>query len=474
MYHRSKYETIGGIKMNDSITVHEINKMERELNDISMDLWNHPETAFQEKYASAKLQEFLRDNGFAVEAPVAGLPTAFVARWGHGRPCVGFLAEFDALPGFSQKLQTTEEPLVPGGAGHACGHNLMGAAHAGAAVALKRELEERGLEGTVLMYGCPAEEVLTGKVFMARAGLFDGCDCALNFHPDSVNGVNMHSCAGINNVKFNFHGTISHAAARPFDGRSASDAAELMNVGANYLREHIPETVRIHYVTTDGGKAPNIVANFAQTWYYIRSRDRKEVDDVYQRLIDVARGAALMTGTRVEVDFQGGCYPTLQNKTLAIELVRAMEEVGAPTFTAEEKEYAARLNASCPQRPARPYPVTPGVSLSEELLGMFDEGNFVYNASDIGDVSHLLPTTMFSTVCYNFLSDLHSWQVAACTGSSIGRKGMLFAAKVMALTGVRLLEHPELVAQAKEEWSGKMKGITYVCPIPPDVMPPVD
>ena len=459
--------------MNHSIAVQEIANMEEALNALSLDLWKHPETSFQERYASARLQAFLQSNGFQLEAPVAGLPTAFVARWGRGRPHIGILAEFDALPGFSQKLQTTEEPLVPGGAGHACGHNLMGAAHVGAAVAIKRDLEAGGQQGTVILYGCPAEEVLTGKVFMARAGLFAECDCALNFHPDAVNGVDMHSCSGINNVKFNFHGTISHAAARPFDGRSASDAAELMNVGANYLREHIPETVRIHYVTTDGGKAPNIVANFAQTWYYIRSRSRREVDDVDQRLIDVAKGAALMTGTQVEVDFQGGCYPTLQNKTLAVQLAQAMEEIGPPTYTAEEKEFAAQLNTSCPQEPQRPYPVDPSVSISEELLGLFDEGSFVYNASDIGDVSHLIPTTMFSTVCYNFLSDLHSWQVAACAGHSIGQKGMIFAAKVMALVGIRLIQRPELVAQAKAEWVARTRDTAYVCPIPPDVMPPV-
>lgn len=459
--------------MSQSIAVRAVAEMEEQLNGLSLDLWNHPEPAFTEHYAAQQLKDFLSEHGFEIEAPVAGLPTAFVARWGQGKPCIGILAEFDALPGFSQKTQTTEEPLVPGGPGHACGHNLMGAAHVGAAAAVKRELEERGLPGTVILYGCPAEEVLTGKVFMARAGLFDGCDCALNFHPDSVNGVNMHSCAGINNVKFNFHGTISHAAARPYDGRSASDAAELMNVGANYLREHIPDNVRIHYVTTDGGKAPNIVANFAQTWYYVRARERSVVDQVYQRLVDVAKGAAMMTGTTVEVDLQGGCYPTLQNKALASVIDRAMREIGVPSYTPEEMQYAAQLNASCPQHPQRPYPVDPSVPLSEEILGLYEEGGFAYNASDIGDVSHLIPTTMFGTTCFNLLSDLHSWQVAACTGHSIGQKGMIFAAKTLALTCMKLIEQPELVAQAQAEWEGKMKGVTYVCPIPPEVMPPV-
>ena len=459
--------------MTTSRAVQEIEQMAPQLAALSRELWEHPEVAFTERYTSRRLMSILREEGFAVDNPVAGLETGFVARWGHGKPCIAILAEFDALPGFSQKTQTTEEPEVPGGAGHACGHNLMGAAHTGAAIAVKRELEARGMEGTVVLYGCPAEEVLTGKVFMARAGLFDGCDCAINFHPDSVNGVDMHVLAGIDNIKFNFHGTISHAAARPYDGRSASDAAELMNVGANYLREHIPDGVRIHYVTTDGGKAPNIVANFAQTWYYIRARERAAVDEVYKRLVDVAKGAALMTGTTVEVDFQGGCYPNVQNKVLAQVITQSMEEIGAPVFTPEEKEYAAQLNRTCPQSPRRPFPVDPDVPLDETILGLYDEGNFAYNASDIGDVSHLMPSTMFGTVCYNMLSDLHSWQVAACTGHSIGQRGMIFAAKVLALTAMKLIEDPQLVEQAQAEWRQQMKGIQYICPIPPEVQPPV-
>lgn len=449
-----------------------IDEIREELCTLSRDLWEHPEIAFSEYYASERLKEYLSQNGFSVESPLPELPTAFVAKWGSGHPRIALLAEYDALPGFSQKTQTTEEPVVPGGAGHACGHNLMGVAHAGAAVAVKAEMEARGLGGTVIYYGCPAEEVLTGKVFMARAGLFDEIDCALNFHPNVVNGVDMKRCAGINNVKFKFRGTISHAAARPCDGRSASDAAELMNVGANYLREHIPENVRFHYVTTNGGRAPNIVPNFAETWYHIRARDREQVDDVYRRLIDIAKGAALMTGTQVEIDLQGGCYPTLQNKALAETVCQTMEEIGAPVYTEEEKAYAARLNAGCPQSPRRPYRVDPSVVLFEGVKGLFNEGGFAYNASDIGDVSHLLPTIMFGTVCSNFLSDLHSWQFAACTGHSIGQKGMLFAAKVLAGAAVKLMSEPARIEKAKAEWRDTVAETEYICPIPPEVMPP--
>lgn len=452
----------------------QIDLLAPELTGLSRALWNRPEPAFTEHFAAETLSAFLEKEGFAIEAPVAGLPTAFIARAGHGSPVVGLLAEYDALPGFSQKCQTSEEPVTPGGAGHACGHNLMGAAHAGAAVAIKRALEQSGLPGTVVFYGCPAEEVLTGKVFMARAGVFEGLDCALNFHPDSVNGVNMHRLAGINNVKFNFHGTVSHAAARPYDGRSASDAAELMNVGANYLREHIPENVRFHYVTTDGGKAPNIVPNFAQTWYYVRAKNRQAVDEVYARLVDVAKGAALMTGTRVEVALQGGCWPTLQNKTLALVLDEAMRALGGPRFSAQDKEYAAQLNAGCPAHPARSYPVTEAnLPLDETILGLYDEGGFAYNASDIGDVGHLVPATMFGTTCYNQLADLHSWQVAACTGHSIGETGMLYAARVMAVAAMRLFAEPALVETAKAELRRALGDTVYHCPIPEEVQPPV-
>lgn len=459
--------------MDGQIALQEISRLEHQLITMSADIWNHPETAFTERYASEYLCRFLRENGFEVQTPVAGLSTAFIASWGSGKPVIGILAEYDALPGFSQKIQTSEEPLVPGAPGHACGHNLMAAAHAGAAVAIKRELEQAKLEGTVILYGCPGEEVLTGKVFMARAGVFQRLDCALNFHPSAVNGINMHQLASINNVKFNFHGTISHAAARPYDGRSATDAAELMNVGANYLREHIPDNIRIHYVTTDGGKAPNIVANRAQTWYHIRGKEREAVDEVYQRLIRVAQGAAMMTDTTVEVELQGGCYPTLQNEVLAFTVDQAMREIGAPTYTEEERTYAEQLNKTCPQAPKREYKADPSVSLSDELLGLFGAGQFAYNASDIGDVSYLVPTVMFGTSCFNLLADLHSWQAAACTGHSIGQKGMIFAAKVLALTALKLIAHPEMIAQAKAEWSRKTEGKPYRCPIPPEIVPPV-
>lgn len=450
-----------------------VDRLAPQLVQLSRDLWEHPEPAFTERYASEHLMDFLKENGFEIECPVAGIPTAFVARWGSGAPRIGLLAEYDGLPGFSQKTVTHEEPVTPGGPGHACGHNLMGAAHVGAAVAVKEALEEAGLPGTIIMFGCPAEEVLTGKVFMVRAGLFKDVDCTLNFHPDSVNGVNMHRLAAINNVKFNFHGTISHAAARPYDGRSASDAAELMNVGANYLREHIPENVRIHYVTTDGGKAPNIVANFAQTWYYVRAKNRADVDSVYERLVDVAKGAAMMTGTRVEVDLQGGCYSTLQNKVLAQAIDESMRELGAPVFTAEEKAYAAELEATCPQNPARTFTLEPNTPLDERIIGLYDEGGFAYNAADMGDIMQLVPSTMFGTVCYNQRADLHSWQVAACTGHSIGQKGMLYAAKVLATTAMKLFAQPTRIEAAKEELKENLHGATYKCPIPDDVMPPV-
>lgn len=440
--------------------------------ELSRALWRHPEPAFRELFAADALARLLADDGFCVERPVAGLETAFVASWGEGRPRIGLLAEYDALPDFSQRVLTARMAETLGAPGHGCGHNLMAAAHLGAARAVRRALKERGLPGSVVLFGCPAEEVLTGKVFMARAGLFDGLDCALNFHPGAVNGVNLRSISALNNVKFTFFGTPAHAATSPFDGRSAADAAELMNVGANYLREHIPADVRMHYVLTDGGKAPNIVPERAQTWYYIRAKTRETVEEVYARLVDVAKGAALMTGTRVEVEFQGGCYPTLQNRALGALITQALEKIGPPDYTAQELDFAAALNETCANRVAQLYGLAPDTALCRAVLPLRGEGTFAYNSSDIGDVGHIVPTVMFNTACFNARADLHSWNVTACAGHSIGEKGMLYAAKALAFAAVRLFETPGLLAAAKAEFDEARAAKPYVCPIPPEVLPP--
>jgi aminobenzoyl-glutamate utilization protein B len=453
--------------------VQNIDSIREYLYDLSLELWRNPETAFKEHYATLLLINKLNEAGFKVEENIAGIPTAFVAKWGTGRPVVGFLAEFDALPAQSQQVITYKQSIKEDAPGHACGHNLMAAAHLGAVIGLKNEMEANGLRGTIVFYGCPAEEVLTGKVFMARAGVFNDLDCALNFHPGAINGVSLRRNSGLNSVKFNFLGKSSHASTAPADGRSASDAAELMNVGANYLREHIHSDVRIHYVTTNGGEVPNIVPDFAQTWYFIRAPKREMVNEVYERLINVAQGAALMTGVNLKIDLQGGCYPTIQNKVLGEVVWSSLNEIGPENFTDEELNFASALNETCTTIGKPAYGIELTTPLHDYVLPLWGENTFAYNSTDIGDVSHIVPTVMFNTACFNTKANLHSWQVTACSGHSIGLKGMLYAAKVLALSGMRLLQEPSIIAKARHELDIELAGTSYKCPIPDDIFPPI-
>ena len=475
--------------MTTSRAVQEIEQMAPQLAALSRELWEHPEVAFTERYTSRRLMSILREEGFAVDNPVAGLETGFVARWGHGKPCIAILAEFDALPGFSQKTQTTEEPEVPGGAGHACGHNLMGAAHTGAAIAVKRELEARGMEGTVVLYGCPAEEVLTGKVFMARAGLFDGCDCAINFHPDSVNGVDMHVLAGIDNIKFNFHGTISHAAARPYDGRSASDAAELMNVGANYLREHMIDEARIHYAILDsGGISPNVVQPHASVLYLIRAPRTEQAQELYRRVNLIAQGMAMATETTVHWELIKTCAELIPNLPLEQQLEQSFREVPAPEVTAEEMDFLRSITASSTspkseqlqkaldrlEQPENRAAVE--ARLDEDFHGqpLPYEPKLVppieCGSTDVGDVSWQCPTAQIHTATWAPSSGGHSWQIVAQGKGTVAHKYMCYCGKILGQTAIRLLQQPQTLLKARAAYEKELQGRSYV-PIPPQVKP---
>ncbi|WP_018962555.1 amidohydrolase [Coprothermobacter platensis] len=296
------------------------------LSEVSDTIWDYAEVGFQEFKSSKLLADELEKAGFTVERAVAGLPTAFVATWGSGSPRLGFLAEYDALPGLSQKVTTHREPVKEGAPGHGCGHNIFGAGVMGAVIALKEEMKEDKLPGTIVFYGCPAEELLAGKVFMARAGLFDDLDCALTWHPMGFNMVSLGSMTAMNSVKFTFHGIPAHAAASPEQGRSALDAVELMDIGANYLREHVVQEARIHYVITNGGGEPNVVPPEAQVWYYVRAPKRKDVDAIFERLVKIADGAAMMTDTTYDMKFSTACYDVLPNKALATLLNDSMKK----------------------------------------------------------------------------------------------------------------------------------------------------
>ncbi|MCL4561438.1 MAG: M20 family metallopeptidase [Chloroflexi bacterium] len=438
------------------------------------EIWENPEIALQE-YKASKLQAgYLENEGFTIRWGSGGMPTAFIATWGQGKPIIGFIGEYDALKNLSQKNQATQEPVVPGGLGQGCGHNLLGTGGLAAAVAVRRWLEEQGKPGTVRYYGCPAEEILAGKVYMARDGAFDDLDAALNFHPSSINSPNIGTAVALNNLKFRFFGKAAHAGASPHLGRSALDAVELMNVGVNYLREHVPDTTRIHYVITNGGDLPNIVPAEAEVWYFVRAPERAGVDEITERVRKIAQGAALMTDTRWEEEFITGCSNTLNNHALADLQYRAMQEIGPIDFTPEEKEYARTVNEAFP--PDVRHNLFLGLRLPPEMEGEpllgenypgRNEGEISTGSSDIGDVSWITPLCELNTACHSTGAPGHSWGIVATGGMSIGHKGMLHAAKIMALAAMDLYSDPEQLRKARAEFEEKTKDHPYRSPLPP-------
>ena len=439
--------------------------------DLAQKMWEEPETAFNEVKACEWTAEVLEKYGFEVEKGAYDMPTCVVGRWGSGHPIIGFLGELDALPGLSQKVSTTKEPAVAGAPGQGCAHNLLDGACLAAAVGVKAELENRGMSGTVVYYGCPAEEVLTGKVFMARNGAFKDLDCAFAWHGGNLNMVTTGIHTGLNSAIFHFKGRTAHAGGDPQNGRSALDAAELMSVGANYLREHVTSDVRIHYVYKEAGTAPNIVPDRASVWYYVRAMSREAIEDTYDRLVKVAKGAAMMTETELEIEFLGGCYNTQPNRVLTDVAHEAMHEVEIPQGTEEELKFAEELNKQSPQYD------------KFKASGALDNGPLAtdipeiktvygYGSSDVGDVMHICPCIMVRNGTYNIAAPGHSWQITACAGMSIGHKGMLQGSKVLAVSGLKMIENPELVEKAKAEFNETMHGRTYKCPIPMEVPVP--
>ena len=459
--------------MTGSIAYQAVDEKRQQLEELSLAIWNTPEGGYHEYNAQKWTAELLEKNGFAVELGAGGVPTSIKASWGSGHPVIGFLGEYDALPGLSQALGTTQQAIEGQLYGQGCGHNLLGVGHVGAVLGMQAEMEARKLPGTIVYFGCPAEELLTGKAFMARGHAFDGLDCAIAFHPGTANAVTMGNSLALNSAKFHFHGITAHAGGDPHNGRSALDALELMNVGANYLREHVTSDVRIHYVTTEGGTAPNIVPDHATVWYYVRAPRRQTVDEVYARLVKVAEGAAHMTETQLEIEFLGGCYDTLNNGVL-VELVhRCMEQTPQEPWTDEELAFAKALDETKPQQYAAALEscaLPQGTHLHTGVLPIGQEGDF--GSTDVGDVCYICPTVTFNTACENIGAPGHSWQITSCAGSSLGQKGMVYAAKVMARFGLEIIEDPQLLAAAKAEFAEKTGGQPYQCPIPAQVKVP--
>ncbi|HWP35947.1 MAG TPA: amidohydrolase [Gemmatimonadales bacterium] len=411
--------------------------------DVALKIWSYAEVGYQEEKSSGLLQSQLRDAGFTIESGVAGMPTAFVASYGQGRPIIGILAEFDALPGLSQAAEPTRRPLVEHGAGHGCGHHLFGTASTAAAIAVKDWLAATARQGTIRLYGTPAEEGGSGKVYMVRAGLFKDVDAVISWHPGDENDAGPSTNLANKSGKFRFRGVSAHAAGAPDRGRSALDGVEAMNHMANLMREHVPAETRIHYVITSGGQAPNVVPDYAEVYYYVRHPDGRMVEAIWERLVKASEGAALGTGTTVEHEITGGTYSRLPNETLARVLDTNLRIVGGVKYTPEEQAFAEKLIAT--------FSPTGRVLGSQETVQPF--ARQVTNASsDAGDVSWVVPSASFTAATFVPGTPGHSWQAVAAGGTSIGIKGMAVAAKTLALSAVDLFQSPTVLAAARQEF----------------------
>ncbi len=446
--------------------------------ELAKDIWEHPELGMEEFHASKLIADELEKAGFSVNMGVGQMPTAFVLSWGEGNPIIGILGEYDALPGLSQKVSAVREPIEEGGPGHGCGHNLFGVASLGAALAVKEAMEKEKIKGTIRYYGCPAEETLVGKVFMARAGVFDDLDAAITWHPGYVNSVWCSSSNAMNSFKVNFYGIAAHAGGSPEAGRSALDGVQLMDVGVNYLREHIIQEARIHCVITDGGKAPNVVPPYAQVWYYVRAPNREQVDHIYSRVLDIAKGAALMTGTTFDIDFLTGCYDVLPNDIIGDVLLEKLKKAGAPKFTDQEKDVARKLQETFPpgaiEKSLKHLGMTReevGDPLCEKITPPHGKGEVMGASTDVGDVSYITPTAQITTCCEALGTPGHSWQNVVTSGSSIGFKGMMLAGWAMALAALDLETKPDILKAARDEFEEKTKGKRYVTPLPKEAVP---
>ena len=457
---------------------------------LAKEIWEYAEISFCETKSAAALIAALKAEGFTIEEGIADIPTAFTASFsnGTGKPVVGLLAEYDALECLSQKAGCPrQEPVIPGGTGHGCGHNLLGAGCFSAAVALKDYFLSENIDGTVIFFGCPAEEGAGSKQFIARAGYFDNVDFAYTWHPATMNEVGSKSSVAIMGANFTFDGIASHAGGAPHLGRSALDAVELMNVGTNYLREHMIDAARVHYAYSDaGGTAPNVVQSHTNIKYEVRAPRVTQVQELFTRVVDIAKGAALMTGTKMKYEITMAFSDYVPNKALAAVADECMKEAGAPAWTDEEYELAAEF--------LRTYNRATLAGIQENLSEYMDadeldaamkkplhssvypfnpkENRYSSGSTDVGDVGYATPTIMLhvATACMGNVG--HSWQSTAFSGSDIGMKGMLKAAEIMALATIRTMEQPEVIEKAKKELAAKNGG-SYTCPLPEYVQPPI-
>ena len=459
-----------------------IDEHEKRIIEISDEAWEYAELGLLEYKTSKLLADEIEGHGFKVDRGVAEMPTAFTATWGSGGPTLGVLGELDALAEISQKAVPYRDPVVEGAPGHGCGHNIHGTGGMAGAIAIKTAMEEANIPGTVRFYGCPAEETLVGKVWMVRHGLFDGVDAVLSHHPGSSNTASTSSSNAMNSVKFHFHGRTAHSAGDPENGISALDAVELMSNGVNFMREHIIEKARVHYIHEEAGGQPNVVPAYARTWYYVRAPERDQVDYIYDWVLDIAEGANRMARTTHEVEFLTGCYNTLPNAALCALIVENMREVGAPVHSEEELEFADKLGESIDRDKklnALRKSNVPGwrkladVHFDERVHDDYGEGMVNAGSSDVADVSWVTPTIEFNTAARALGTPGHSWQYVAQSGMSIGHKSLIFASKVIATAGLDLLTKPDVLKKVRDEWQEQLVGRTYKPPIPMDLKPPL-
>ncbi|MGH8250233.1 MAG: amidohydrolase [Steroidobacteraceae bacterium] len=420
--------------------------------EIARSIWGFAEVGYQETKSTALLQQELSKAGFEVEAGVAGIPTAFVASAGTGKPVIGILAEYDALPGISQDAVPERKPMPGKLSGHACGHHLFGTASVSAAIALADWLKSSGTSGTIRLYGTPAEEGGSGKVYMVRAGLFNDVDAVMHWHASDVNSAGLDRSLANKTAKFRFYGQSAHASGAPERGRSALDAIEAMNHMANLLREHVPSDARMHYVITSGGSAPNVVPDFAESYHYVRHADPKLVEEVFDRLVKTAEGAALGTGTRMEYEIIGGVYNLLPNEPLARVMFSKLSEVGGIEYTPEEQAFAEKLYANL-DKPSMPLG-------SERQVQAFEFERPGVGSTDVADVSWMVPTVGLRVATWVPGTPSHSWQATAAGGMSIGFKGMQVASQTLALTGRELFTRPEILKNAREAFE-KQRGADF-------------
>jgi aminobenzoyl-glutamate utilization protein B len=449
--------------------VRHLDTLQPELVRVNQDIWEFAELGLQEHRSAARLVGVLKKAGFQVREGVSDMPTAFVAEYGSGKPVIGILAEYDALPELSQQAAGERKPVAGRTTGHGCGHSALGTAAVGAALAVKEVYDKRKLKGTIRVYGTPAEETLIGKVYMTLDGQFKDLDACLHWHPGARNKITYQSSKALISAKYTFTGLPAHASGSPERGRSALDAVELMNVGVNYMREHLKQTSRVHYVITNGGQQPNVVPATAQVWYFVRANTHEDCEAQFDWVTEIAEGAAKMTRTKMSVQIDTDCHEIIPNLPLSQVLYRNFQKVGPPRFAEADLALARQLQA--------PLRTDFGLKEKKALHDTLDElpakpPTPEGGSTDVGDVSWHVPTSGFGAVCFPAGSPGHSWQNVAAIGSPIGHKGMMVAAKVLALSAVDLLQDEGVLKEAKTDFDGRMKERKYTTRIPPGQKPP--